>query len=246
MQPMSRVTLAAAAVLVVAIAVVLHAEALPARAADAVTAVQQLPDGPGKAELTKLCSACHDLMFTVSTRETEEGWTQIVNDMRGKGADGADADFAQIITYLAAHMGKAPPAAAPAVPIQGNSGAAAVLKAQVQPDQLKWAPGGPGIQTATVLGDPAKPGIYVTRLRFAKGTRIMPHMHPDERVAVVLSGTMYFAYGDTFDEAAMTHMVPGSTWTEPAKTAHFAFAKDEDVVIQVVGAGPSGSTPVTK
>jgi quercetin dioxygenase-like cupin family protein len=181
-------------------------------------------------------------MFTVSTRETEEGWTQIVNDMRGKGADGADADFAKVITYLAAHMGKAPPAAS----TQGSSNAPVVPKIQVQPDQLKWAPGGPGIQTAMVLGDPTKPGVYVTRLRFAKGTRIMPHMHPDERVAVVLSGTMYFAYGDTFDEAAMTHMVPGSTWTEPAKTAHFAFAKDEDVVIQVVGAGPSGSTPVTK
>jgi quercetin dioxygenase-like cupin family protein len=124
-----------------------------------------------------------------------------------------------------------------------QSGAPVLSKRQIQPNELRWTAGGNGIQTAAVLGDPAKPGIYVTRLRFAKGTRINPHMHPDERVAVVLSGSMYFGYGDTFDDAALTHMVPGSTWTEPPNTPHFAFAKDEDVVIQVTGLGPSGSRP---
>lgn len=135
-----------------------------------------------------------------------------------------------------------------AVPLalSAQSSAPVVPKVQVQPDQLKWNPGGPGIQTAIVLGDPTKPGVYVQRLRFAKGTRINPHMHPDERVAVVLSGSMYFGYGETFDEAGLTHMIAGSTWTEPPKTPHFAFAKDEDVVIQVTGIGPSGSMPVVK
>ena len=74
--------------------------------AESGIARQELPDGPGKAELSKLCSGCHDLMFTVSTRETEEGWTRIVNDMRSKGADGSDADFAKVIAYLTANMGK--------------------------------------------------------------------------------------------------------------------------------------------
>ena len=36
-------------------------------------------------------------MFTVSTRETEEGWTRISNDMRSKGADGTEAEFAKVI-----------------------------------------------------------------------------------------------------------------------------------------------------
>ena len=56
--------------------------------------------------LPKLCSGCHDLMFTVSTRETEEGWTRIVNDMRSKGADGSEDDFSKVIVYLATYMGK--------------------------------------------------------------------------------------------------------------------------------------------
>lgn len=81
------------------------------------------------------------------------------------------------------------------------------------------------------------------RLRFAKGTRIAPHLHPDERVAVVLSGSMDFGYGDSFDARALTHMITGSTWTEPPNTAHFALVKDEDIVIQVTGIGPSGSRP---
>ncbi len=71
-----------------------------------VSATQELPDGPGKKLLSRLCEGCHDLMFTVSTRETKEGWTRIVNDMRGKGADGTDQDFDEVIAYLAANFGK--------------------------------------------------------------------------------------------------------------------------------------------
>ena len=109
---MSRATLAAAAMWVAAVAgnAALHAD-IPSGPANFATghARQELPDGPGKAELSKLCAGCHDLMFTVSTRETEEGWTRIVNDMRSKGADGTEEEFAKVIAYLTAHMGKPGP-----------------------------------------------------------------------------------------------------------------------------------------
>jgi Spy/CpxP family protein refolding chaperone len=109
MQAMTRLILAAAAVLVAAVAsqAAGHADTPLVRPAAGFSAArQELPDGPGKAELSKICSGCHDLTFTVSTRETEEGWTQIVNDMRSKGADGTEEQFAKIIAYLAANMGK--------------------------------------------------------------------------------------------------------------------------------------------
>ena len=112
MQAMSRATLAAAAVLVAAVAgkAALHADVLAARpTVTSERARQELPDGPGKAEVSKLCAGCHDLMFTVSTRETEDGWTRIVNDMRSKGADGTEEDFAKVIAYLTANMGKPKP-----------------------------------------------------------------------------------------------------------------------------------------
>jgi hypothetical protein len=118
MPAISRASLAAAAVLVAAVAghstsliAGLHANAPHARAGTSEFARQQLPDGPGKELLAPLCAGCHDLMFTVSTRETEAGWTRIVNDMRAKGADGTEADFAKVIAYLTAHMGKAEPSA---------------------------------------------------------------------------------------------------------------------------------------
>ena len=109
MRTMSRATLAAASVLVAAVSwkAAVHAEMLPARLTVASGhARQELPDGPGKELLPKLCAGCHDLMFTVSTRETEEGWTRIVNDMRSKGADGTEEEFAKVIAYLTTYMGK--------------------------------------------------------------------------------------------------------------------------------------------
>ena len=109
MQAMSRATFGAAAMLLAAVAgrAALHADAPSDRFTVASGhARQELPDGPGKAELSKLCAGCHDLMFTASTRETKDGWTRIVNDMRSKGADGTEEEFAKVIEYLTANMGK--------------------------------------------------------------------------------------------------------------------------------------------
>jgi hypothetical protein len=109
---MSRALLFAAALLVTTTSyAAIHGDASLAASADIAThSKQELPDGPGKELLPKLCGGCHDLMFTVSTRETEEGWTRIVNDMRSKGADGSEEDFAKVIAYLATYMGKPGPA----------------------------------------------------------------------------------------------------------------------------------------
>lgn len=119
-------------------------------------------------------------------------------------------------------------------------------RVQVTPDQLQWTRNPNGIEQVVIVGDPTKAGIYTMRLNFPKGLKVQPHMHPDPRVAVVLSGTMYFAFGESFDEAALKAMPTGSTWTEVPNSAHFAYAKDGDVVVQVVGLGPTASTPVVK
>jgi hypothetical protein len=92
---------------VVLVAAVVDQEPAASHAVDSGHARQQLPDGPGKELLPRLCGGCHDLTFRVSTRETEEGWTRIVNDMRSKGADGTEEEFAKVIAYLTANMGKA-------------------------------------------------------------------------------------------------------------------------------------------
>jgi hypothetical protein len=58
-------------------------------------------------------------------------------------------------------------------------------------------------------------------------------------------GTLYMGFGEHFDEIAMKALQAGSICTEPRKQPHFVWAKDGDVVIQVVGGnGPSGVTRI--
>ena len=57
-------------------------------------------------------------------------------------------------------------------------------------------------QTAVLYGDPTKPGVFVSRVKFPAGWKDPPHWHPDEvRTVVVLSGTLYFGSGDKWDES---------------------------------------------
>ena len=115
---------------------------------------------------------------------------------------------------------------------------------RVAPDQLTWTADSRGYEQALIVGDPTKPGVYVARLRFPSNLRIAPHFHPDDRIVTVLSGTVLFGYGERFDETTMRALSAGSVWTEPAKQPHFAWSRDGEVVLQVIGMGPSGTTPV--
>ena len=65
---------------------------------------------------------------------------------------------------------------------------------------------------------------------------------PDERIVTILSGTLLVGYGEQFDESKMKALPAGGMFTEPAKQPHFVWAKDGEVVIQVVGHGPSATT----
>ena len=72
-------------------------------------AVAQLPDGPGKDVVVKVCTPCHEPNRAAALRLTREGWEQTVADMRWRGAKGTDEEFAQIVEYLVANfLGEAP------------------------------------------------------------------------------------------------------------------------------------------
>ncbi len=64
---------------------------------------QQLPDGPGKAELQKLCSQCHDVANSVSLRQDRAGWSETVHKMAALGAKGTPAELKAVIDYLVEH-----------------------------------------------------------------------------------------------------------------------------------------------
>jgi quercetin dioxygenase-like cupin family protein len=98
-------------------------------------------------------------------------------------------------------------------------------------------------QTVVLYGDPSKPGLFVSRVRFSAGWKDMPHWHPDPaRTVVVLSGTFYFGAGETWDESKFKAYPAGTFYSEPPKAPHFTWAKDGEVIIQITGMGPSGKT----
>jgi uncharacterized RmlC-like cupin family protein len=116
---------------------------------------------------------------------------------------------------------------------------------RLAPDEFKWYPTPVGGQRVNLAGDEQKPGMYMYRTRFPANFKVQPHFHPDERVVTVMSGTLYMGYGEQFDESVLKALPAGSVWTEPAKQPHFVWAKEGDVVIQVVGGnGPSGVTRI--
>ncbi len=115
---------------------------------------------------------------------------------------------------------------------------------RLSPDDLKWAVTPAGAQRANPVGDDTKQGMYAYRLRYPANVKNQPHFHPDERIVTVLSGTLYVGFGETFDQSKMKALPAGSVWTEPAKQPHFVWAKDTEVIIQVIGNGPSGTFPV--
>ena len=113
------------------------------------------------------------------------------------------------------------------------------------PQEIEYSGAPDQLQSAVVFGDPTKPGLYVQRFRFPPGLKVPPHWHPEEmRTVVVLSGTLYYAFGEHWDEKKLTALPPGSFFYEPPHVPHFAWAKDGEVILQLTAIGPSGTTMI--
>jgi quercetin dioxygenase-like cupin family protein len=115
------------------------------------------------------------------------------------------------------------------------------------PNEIVWkaTPLSPGLETAVSCGDPSKPGVYVLRVKFPAGFKLMPHFHPDEwRTGIVLTGNYYFGLGEQWDESKLTAYPPGTFFSEPKGAPHFVWAKDGEVIIQITAMGPTGLTRI--
>jgi hypothetical protein len=58
----------------------------------------------------------------------------------------------------------------------------------------------------------------------------------------VLSGTLYFANGDKWDESKFKAYPAGTFYSEPPRSHYYSWAKDGEVILQLTGIGPSGKT----
>jgi quercetin dioxygenase-like cupin family protein len=120
--------------------------------------------------------------------------------------------------------------------------AAAFVNAQhfsVTPDQLKWSKSAASpSDSAVVMGKPGEGGHWVVRARLKPGMKVMPHSHPVDVHVTVLSGTLLYSEGDTFDEKTLKEYPAGSFFMERANTPHFQMPKgNTEVIFQAHGTG---------
>src|SRR5262249_6142478 len=90
----------------------------------ALVQAAELPDGPGKAETTRLCAKCHTVDQAVSLRQGQAAWSQTISKMVELGAEGTDAEFTTVLNYLVKNFGSrnsGPPAPSSSTPATDTS-----------------------------------------------------------------------------------------------------------------------------
>jgi competence protein ComEA len=70
-----------------------------------VAAQPQLVDGPGRAEVEKVCKGCHEIQRSISKRQDRAAWVDTLNKMVALGTKATDAELSTIADYLAKHYG---------------------------------------------------------------------------------------------------------------------------------------------
>lgn len=113
----------------------------------------------------------------------------------------------------------------------------------VTPEQVDWKPFPafpPQVRLAVLVGNPARPGPYVIRVKVPNGVKLMPHVHPENRIYTVISGVFYIGLGKTFDASKLKAYGPGSVVVLPGNTPHFHWAMSGEYVTQVTADGPLG------
>jgi quercetin dioxygenase-like cupin family protein len=113
----------------------------------------------------------------------------------------------------------------------------------VLPEAVDWKPFPAfpaSARLAVVVGDPAGPGLYTTRVKVPSGVKLMPHTHPEDRIYTVISGVFYIGLGEHFDSEKLKAYRPGAVVVLPGSTPHFHWARSGEYVTQISAIGPLG------
>ena len=68
----------------------------------------ELPDSAGKQEFVAMCGQCHGVSTALNARRSPKGWTDLIQDMRARGAQGDDATANRVHDYLSHNFGVMP------------------------------------------------------------------------------------------------------------------------------------------
>ena len=66
----------------------------------------ELPPGPGRETLIRVCSDCHGVDVFEAQRRTRAQWSEVVRDMVARGANAAEDDERVMVDYLAVALGR--------------------------------------------------------------------------------------------------------------------------------------------
>ncbi|MDP3528582.1 cupin domain-containing protein [Methylicorpusculum sp.] len=113
------------------------------------------------------------------------------------------------------------------------------------PEQINWVANPSGSETAVLVGDPSKPGLYVVLNKWKAHHNSKPHSHPNDRYITVISGTWWVGSGTDYNPDGLKAVPPGSFVTHYGNEIHYDGAKEGDVILQIVGIGPATSSPAT-
>ncbi len=106
------------------------------------------------------------------------------------------------------------------------------------PEQIEWKGREGAAQTATVFGDPSKPGLYIQLLKRPPNNWSAPHKHDHDRLITVIEGTMWIGTGDSYDKDKTVGLHKGAFCRDLANQTHYDGSKDEPLTIEIVGIVP--------
>lgn len=111
------------------------------------------------------------------------------------------------------------------------------------PEKIEWVAKPNGSETAVLVGDPSKPGLYVVLNKWKAHHNSKPHSHPNDRFITVISGTWWVGTGTDYNPEQLKPVPAGSFVTHYGNEIHYDGAKEGDVILQIVGIGPATSAP---
>ena len=114
------------------------------------------------------------------------------------------------------------------------------------PEKINWVANPSGSETAVLVGDPSKEGLYVVLTKWKAHHNSKPHSHPNDRFITVISGTWWVGTGEDYNTENLKPVPAGSFVTHYGKEVHYDGAKDGDVILQIVGIGPATASPAVK
>jgi hypothetical protein len=108
------------------------------------------------------------------------------------------------------------------------------------PDQFEWTErAGSTDKTATLYGDPSKPGMFVQVTKRGPNVWSQPHSHPNERFITVLAGTFYIGTGSKLDKDNTVAIGPGGVVHDIPNQMHYDGTGPEGATLEFIAMGPA-------